>query len=40
MRAWRWLQGLVRDGVLELIDRGDPKKRIPATFRYLHPLDE
>lgn len=38
MRAWRWLQGLVRDGVLEQIDSGDPDKRIAAHYRYL-PVD-
>jgi hypothetical protein len=40
MRAWRWLQGLVRDGVLEAVDPGDSAKRVPARFRYLPPLDQ
>lgn len=35
MQAHRWLDGLVRDGVLELVERGDPKKRIASRFRYL-----
>jgi hypothetical protein len=38
-RAWRWLQGLVRDGVLQLVDRGDPDKRIAASYRYVRLLD-
>jgi hypothetical protein len=40
MRAWRWLQGLVRDGVLNVVDRGDGAKRMPARFRYVPPLDQ
>jgi hypothetical protein len=35
MRAWRWLQGLVRDGVLECVDRGNSEERRPGRFRYL-----
>jgi len=35
MRAWRWLDGLVRNGVLERVERGDPARRIAARFRYL-----
>lgn len=35
MRAWRWLQGLVRDGVLECVDPGSSKQRRPGQFRYL-----
>jgi hypothetical protein len=35
MRAWRWVQGLARDGVLECVDRGSPEKRRPGRFRYL-----
>ena len=33
-------QGLMRDGVLDPVDRGDHEKRIPARFRNLRPLDE
>jgi hypothetical protein len=35
MRAWRWLQGLARDGVLECVDRGSSEERRPGRFRYL-----
>jgi len=35
MRAWRWLQGLVRGGVLECVDRGSSEERRPGRFRYL-----
>jgi hypothetical protein len=35
MRAWRWLQGLVRDGVLECVDHGSSEERRPGRFRYL-----
>ncbi len=35
MRAWRWLKGLVRDGVLAEVDKGDPKKRQAASYRYI-----
>jgi hypothetical protein len=35
MRAWRWLQGLVRDGVLVEVEKGDPKKRQAASYRYI-----
>lgn len=35
MRAWRWLDGLVRDGVLDVIERGDPRTRRASRFRYL-----
>ena len=35
MRAWRWLQGLVRDGVLAEVEKGDPVSRRASRFRYL-----
>jgi hypothetical protein len=35
MRASRWLSGLVRDGVLELVERGGPDGRRPNRYRYL-----
>jgi len=35
MRPWRWLDGLVRDGILELVEKGDHTQRRPSRFRYL-----
>ena len=35
MRASRWLNGLVLDGVLELVERGGPQGRRVSRFGYL-----
>ncbi len=35
MRAWRYLDGLVRDGVLALVSKGDWKARKASSYRYL-----
>jgi len=34
-QASRWLRGLVRDGVLELVTKGDAKSRKASEYRYL-----
>jgi hypothetical protein len=35
MRAWKWLRGLCKDGVLEIEKVGGPEGRKASTYRYL-----
>ena len=40
MLAWRWLRGIVRDGVLDPADPGNTEERLAASFRYLGSVGE